>query len=204
MKEYELIVTFQEVLTTDSGCQYCPAGTKNEGLSCVPCPPGEYQNAEGATSCDQCSAGLFTATSGSIKCTECPAGTYSAQGASQCTDCGAGQESNSNRTVCEDCPPGQYLDAYSRTCSPCPPGTYSFPGASECTPCEKGTYNDEEGQESCKPCDVTRLQYTAFTGSTFCLICQGLVHSVFLHVKVLTKSLASELSRDINFAALVP
>ena len=103
IKKYKLHIC-QEILTNDNGCQPCPKGTKKEGVFCIPCPPGQYQNIERQETCETCSAGTFSAASASPSCTICSAGTYSDSGATKCTECEKGKYSDEEgASSCKDC-----------------------------------------------------------------------------------------------------
>lgn len=56
-------------------CASCSVGTfSKDGVSCVACESGSYQNVSGSAQCVQCPANTFTGSSGASACTACPSG----------------------------------------------------------------------------------------------------------------------------------
>jgi hypothetical protein len=111
----------------------CPAGGFCEKGTIVPapCPPGQYNPAEGAknaTFCIDCTPGKYCAgSSNPAPSGDCDAGYY----------CEAGSSSNQAK----DALAGFYAPAGSDFPIPCPRGTYSpTDNAAECTPCGAGEY----------------------------------------------------------------
>ena len=102
-------------------------------IGCVPCAPGTYLSASGATepaACVLCAAGTFAARPGLTSCAVCVAGSYTpSRGQSACTACVSGTYGNktnaTNRRVCALCAAGT---------------TASAPGSSSCTLCTAGTF----------------------------------------------------------------
>ena len=49
----------------------CPAGTFGDGITCDPCPVGEYQDAEGQSACIPCDEGYTTLGEESFEAEDC-------------------------------------------------------------------------------------------------------------------------------------
>jgi hypothetical protein len=108
------------VVTSDSVCERCPAGTYSmRGEICLACPAGWSSAQIGATACTLCPAGTYSMAGGI--CLSCPAGSYSAQiGATGCTLCPAGTFSLNPSQIlvssCVSCPAGSTSNATRTGC----------------------------------------------------------------------------------------
>ncbi|KAK3102414.1 hypothetical protein FSP39_011233 [Pinctada imbricata] len=113
----------------DSRCLSCSIGTyfKRRENTCLPCPPGTYQDKEGQISCIGCP-------------NKVP---------------GAGIVGAANVTECSiTCAPGNFYDIKKHVCVECPTGTYQAkPGQNHCVKCPGTTITDGPGaanQSMCK------------------------------------------------------
>ena len=93
-----------------ASCGLCGHGTYAAGTpaQCIPCSPGTFSNASGATACTGlCPNGSYGvapgATSASAACATCPPGSVSAAGAQYCSGCGAGSVREPNMSACTPC-----------------------------------------------------------------------------------------------------
>jgi len=74
------------------GPRVCPAGHYRDGVQCIPCPPGtwnELQNQTRVAACKFCAAGRYSAQAGLTSadmCSPCPTGTWSAAVGAQLQD----------------------------------------------------------------------------------------------------------------------
>ena len=134
-------------------------------IGCVPCAPGTYLSASGATepaACVLCAAGTFAARPGLTSCAVCVAGSYTpSRGQSACTACVSGTYGNktnaTNRRVCALCAAGT---------------TASAPGSSSCTLCTAGTFQTGLGRTSCALCRGGTYQPDAgATAAAACVAC---------------------------------
>lgn len=158
-------------------CEDCPAGTVSAaGLSCVPCPAGQYQPDEGQGSCLMCPRGKYKNFAGDGTCADCGANQIAnEEGSSQCQTCVPGRVAvvhvDGNHT-CEVCPEGTFASLSSHECEPCPSGTYSdlpegsegpWTGVTACTACDAGTFSildddSEIGATFCQECEPGKFK----------------------------------------------
>ena len=102
----------------------CPRGTY--GLSCTPCPAGNYSSQTDPDFCTGCPAGTFSTAIGS-----------------------------NSSSVCQPCPPGTYSPPGSSSCYPCAAGSYSTQeGSEQCTPCPGGFYSTDVQANSSEVCKI--------------------------------------------------
>jgi len=155
----------------------CLPGSKESGLDCLLCQPGEYSALGG--SCDRCPLGAWSNATGATACQICPGGTASGSlpGATQCVKCSSGRYAQQNGSVqCFDCLPGKAApdrpgNAGATTCVDCGIGTYQESAAkTSCTPCPRGTSQAALGQRTCEVCTLGR--FAAYTGLPTCAACQ--------------------------------
>ena len=162
---------------------------------CVPCPPGTYAIANGASTCQSCAAGTYSTalgasavamctqcatgfstnnTAGQTQCSQCPLGTYAdkATGASTCVQCPNGTYSyRAGSSTCNACARGTYTTAVSQTaCLFCAAGTYAnATSLTACTPCPSGTYAHLTGATACTPCPDDTGSYPASSACVSCV-----------------------------------
>ena len=138
-----LILLFGSALV--SLCRYYvdPDGQRDEQL---PCQPGYFNNASGATACDRCEAGQYSASLHANAC-ECPS---------------LGVITNADQTGRVNCQVGWYQDEEcSSECKTCGAGRYSeFETAAGCSECAKGKYSGEGAQSECQDCPIGRYVRT--------------------------------------------
>lgn len=145
---------YQE-MTSQNGCQPCPAGSVTDTLSGV-----------GATSCTSCRAGQFSPQA-TTQCAACRAGTTTPPAGvpnAQCVPCAAGKFSTmAGASACTSCPRGTYAPTGSSSCTQCTPGTYDDDGvvaatfgltsaATACVGCPPGFSQSKSGQFTCQRC----------------------------------------------------
>ena len=165
----------------------CAPGTYNDGSSCPNCPPGKYQDAEGATSCANCPSGRYGNSAGMQICKSCPKGQSQAfeeqTSSSACTMCQAGQyASQFAQQACKFCAADKYNEAQgstqgpqcASTCSRCPKGQERLeckasPG--KCSKCAGGKFKAELGFSStmCEGC--AQGSYQDAEGQLSCKAC---------------------------------
>ena len=98
----------------------CPPGTYGEGVECVDCAVGTFdEDQDPATPCALCSQGTY-AEPGAIECTDCAAGTadFDQDPATPCTDCVVGQHAEPGAVQCVECAAGT-ADHDSNPATPC-------------------------------------------------------------------------------------
>jgi len=135
------------------GCEYCPAGKYETGLTtniCVDCPAAKYMGRgdQISDSCFPCAPGK-TATGGNEVCTNCPANTYEGtyDGASWSSDntCHAcpdpvsgGPVASEGSFICTHCTLGKAANA-DGACVTCPAGKHAT-SSEGCKSCEAGRH----------------------------------------------------------------
>jgi hypothetical protein len=162
-------------------CRACPNGWYGlDGLECIPCESGQFQNESGQTSCHQCAAGQSAESAVSNGCTSCDSGKYQNENTSTaynnckdcpdgwyqgdpgkglCIQCNAGEAAPDAKTKCVECEPGRYQDESPSTnwydCDACPRG-YTQPneGGDICNECSKGKYQKENVCVDWMTCDA--------------------------------------------------
>eukprot|EP00808_Paulinella_micropora_P007629 g34176.t1 len=154
------------------GCTGCPSGKYIDGVLCVSCQPGKYQNLGSRSECKVCEPGKFAEQPGAETCTECPVGRSrnSSDAATECPICLRGyyQHEKGNAT-CKMCSPGKYIDSNgASTCFSCTRGFFSLEGADECTECPGGMISANDEATSCSVCPAG--QYSP-PGSYACISC---------------------------------
>lgn len=187
-----LAVTGGSVAGAGSGA--CPAGTRRsgdgDGLSCIPCPVGQYCDVVDATAgtpcpagtsngllgaassdaCQPCGAGAFS-PAGSDSCSLCPVGTFSAADTAEaCLPCDNGGAAVPGATTCSlagACPSGQQYNAVADDCESCDPGWVSD-GTVACAACPAGTAPNGD-LSACVACGDGAFAPSA--GMEACLTC---------------------------------
>ncbi|XP_066500606.1 zonadhesin [Hoplias malabaricus] len=104
----------------------CPTGTPLE----VPCEPGTYSSAPGASQCLSCPAGTMCPSAATQEPSPCPKGYFCPAGTSTALPCPVGTLGQVTRAKSES------------NCVPCPTGLYcSVPGSSQPQgPCQQGYF----------------------------------------------------------------
>ena len=123
---------------------YCPATAIMGNANPIPCPPGTYNDAFGATDssfCLLCQAGYFCPLRGGTSATYFTGTTY---------QCHSGY-------LCIQGSVTPYPNEGGVTGRPCNPGYYCSAGASSESPCLEGTYNPYLSQGSCLTCPAGKL-----------------------------------------------
>eukprot|EP00741_Cyanophora_paradoxa_P021792 tig00000241_g21035.t1 len=142
---------------TKASCLACPAGLRQVGDGCMPCPINHIASEPGSFACSPCSPGSF-ASADAQSCEPCPVGTWrnasmtfctpvpkraaAMQGSSEYTMCSAGHVPDGIKATCvplgaaqcTPCDPGYAASADQQSCDPCPYGTYRSANLSQCTP----------------------------------------------------------------------
>ena len=143
-----------------TSCTTCGAGRYSaDGLYCVSCPAGQYQDGNGATSCKECGCGHYTNTLtgiGATSCTKCTGNTYTSNSRTACATCAAGKWARESQCGCDFCPKGKYYGSstpgLSDACEFCPPGKHGdniyggLTSASQCVNCPNGKYGGDREQ----------------------------------------------------------
>lgn len=118
----------------------CSPGQFLQNNKCELCPPGTFQNENGATSCKSCPPGTynpFRGAQGGDICIECPDGTFRSQpGAvskNDCKKCPRGQNAPAGSPNCISCAPGQEIS----NCDV--DGDSSLTSSGKCFACDFGT-----------------------------------------------------------------
>lgn len=121
--------------------------------ACLPCPPGSFALAEGATSCQRCASGSVQPATGATSCATCPLRQIAPfEGRLDCTPCPAGSLANVDHTTCTPCPAGTAHDSTRNMCAPCEAGKIAAnPGAVACYSCPLGTFSNTD-RTTCTPC----------------------------------------------------
>jgi hypothetical protein len=133
-------------------------------VRCSPCPPGHFNDAEGATACKRCPSFAYQLRAGQNTCKPnlCRAGTYLDLATEVCESCLPNTYSNTAQLgSCTPCGTNKMGEqrynfgsggAYERSCtsSKCLPGTYQRQG--RCDPCPINTYQPFWGQLHCIEC----------------------------------------------------
>lgn len=161
-----------EVVAEDGvSCVPCAAGTYEQAGSCLPCDAGTFNDQTGATTCSACSPGFYSAVEGASSCSICPAATY---------------QDKSGSAYCEDCLPGTYGTAAGQVeCVECAIGFYNpEPKQESCGECPAGQITDQVGQQSCQDCEAGTFgksnseceqcpagSYSGDDGATECTLC---------------------------------
>ena len=134
---------------------YCREGSQFEGVDCVACEAGTYQNGT-MLLCAPCAGGTY-AFSFAAACTakECPPRTVlnAATGMCEILPCDAGLYFGG--TQCVSCANGTFSLGNVSSCSDCAAGTFSLDGASACSACAAGTFSTSNAAScSAKVCGV--------------------------------------------------
>ena len=130
-------------------CEVCEPGqrTSDDGLSCVNCPAGRYE--QGGV-CKQCPNGQFSAEKHPMTSIAQP-----------CNVCPEGMDTNGQIEVAG-------ISA-NQACTFCPKGKYNGVAGGSCTNCAEGKYAGVIGKASCDLCQVGKFAHT--TGRISCLRC---------------------------------
>ena len=163
---------------------YCPEGSYEP----IPCPPGTYRAATGATAesdCIACEGGTYCAYEGTSSTTACPAGNYCPKGSTAPTPCPIRTFDSSGgltaESECTQCTEGSYCDEPGLTAvtGSCKAGYYCKLGSLSATPvgdgdndiCPKGSYCPEGAAppSACSP--GTFNNYEGATSDADCIAC---------------------------------
>jgi hypothetical protein len=147
----------------DAGLHNPDAG-KSSPAFCLPCAPGSFQDAPGASACVECTRGSFCPAAGAAAPTPCAGGTFNnATGATSdtaCLACGPGTFCPPPAAVPLPCPAGTFNPASNSAsdsaCAPCPLGSASASLAASapeaCLACAPGTYAGAPASPRCAAC----------------------------------------------------
>ena len=159
-----------------SGCEECPAGTKQAeagiNIACDNCEAGKYKAQAGInTACDNCDAGKYKAQAGvNVACDNCEAGKYKAQAGVNmaCDHCEAGKyKARAGVNVaCDNCGPGKYKAGagVNVACDNCDTGKYKAEAGinTACDHCEAGKYKAQAGvNTACDNCEAGKYKAQA-------------------------------------------
>ena len=163
-------------------CRACPNGWYGlDGLECIPCESGQFQNESGQTSCHQCAAGQSAESAVSNGCTSCDSGKYQNENTStaynNCKDCPDGwYQGDPGKGLCIHCKAGQFQNQTGQTsCKDCPQGYFSSSSTKrgskwdQCLVCGVGRYQNDNVSGWCSDC--TAGQFQNQTGQTSCKNC---------------------------------
>lgn len=167
-------------------------GMFREKESCMPCPPGTFQENSNKLFCTPCPAGTHRATTGAVslaQCIRCPRNSFSSSGSAKCTTCRPGSLALPGSDQCGACGSGFELKAIGGPCQPCQAGFFSrkaHPGTELCSRCPDGTFSSQPGASSCALCPRGTFRRNTPTvhgiqdfgeDSSFCPFCEAGTYS---------------------------
>jgi len=139
---------------TNLACSDCPVGKyTSDGLICIECQPGAYQDTMGKSACSSCDKGKYSTARASTQCLDCEAGKY---------------QEVMGKQSCIACVIGYYAEAVGASaCSRCPKGKYSehLSNNVRCLDCSNSKTTANEGAISDTECACDAQSYLPWTGT---------------------------------------
>ncbi len=163
-----------------ASCESCERGEFWSDGTCVNCNQGQYRGKDDSpSSCLLCPAGYVNDADGSSSCSVIPPGSHSvwintsqeSQRVETFQACAPGHRCLGANFSNEPCRAGYYTPSNgSVVCISCPPGTFSSStGANECDVCQKPLYGPNIGAVSCENCSSGR--FVQEHGQSLCQQC---------------------------------